>query len=146
MPHRLPGWALPNGHVVRSQSEAALCALLDSAGFAHDHWPLTFDVPVNPVEWHLFVPSILLRDLRLDGRAVLIEPVNSLQIGGGLRRLSAFRARYGGRYCVLVVSRRAFHHRLPTDAYDAIFDIEDLEDLAAFLRSPSPGRLKPAAG
>jgi hypothetical protein len=146
MPHRRPGWALPNGHVVRSQSEAALCNLLDAADIGHDHWALGFDVPATATEWHLFVPSIRLTDLTLDGRTVLIEPVNSLQIGGGLRRLSAFRRRFGAGYCVLVITRRAFHRRLPSESYDALFDIEALEELTGFLRAPASDRLNPRPG
>ena len=135
MPHRHPGWALPNGHIVRSQSEAALCGLLEQAGFAHDHGALSFDVPTSRTEQRQFSPSIRLTELKIEGRPLLLEPINSLQIGGGLRRLSAFRHGHADEYYVVVVTRRALHHRLPADAYDAVFDLEALEDLGAFLQN-----------
>ncbi len=62
-----------------------------------------------------------------------MESVNSLQIGGGLRRLQAFRKQHGRDYYVLLVTRRALHHRLPQNVADTIFHVEDFEGLAEFL-------------
>ena len=134
MPHQRPGWELPNGHIVRSQSEAALCEYLGSLNVAHDHWALNFDLHATPVEWRLFTPSITLSDLKCDDRIVIVELINSIQIGGGMRRLQSFRKRFSREYFVIVVTRRVLHHRIPEDAYDAIFHLEDFDGLGEYLR------------
>jgi len=139
MPHRRPGWALPNGHIVRSQTEAALCEYLDARAVAHQHWALNFELPTRPAQWQLFTPSILLTETTLDDRAVVIEPVVSLQVGGGLRRLQSFRKRHGREYFVIVVTRRALHRRIPEDARDAIIHIEDFEGLGELLSAGESG-------
>src|SRR5262245_56374856 len=118
MPHRLPGWALPNGHTVRSPSESALCDYLSTLNIAHQHWALNVELPTSVKQWRLFTPSVLLTTHKCDDRSVIIEPINSIQVGGGLRRLQSFRKRFSREYFVIVVTRRAFQHRIPTDAYD----------------------------
>ncbi len=145
MPHQRPGWAMPNGHIVRSQSEASLCDYLNTLSVAHEHWALNFELPTSPKEWRLFTPSILLTELQCDDRTVIIEPVSSIQIGGGVRRLQSFRKRHSREYFVIVVTRRAFHRRIPQDAYDAIFDVEDFSDLGEFLHQQGkPSASNPA--
>ncbi|MBI3242526.1 MAG: hypothetical protein HYZ49_09560 [Chloroflexi bacterium] len=135
MPHRRPGWALPNGHIVRSQLEAALCDFLVEAAAPHAHWPLNFNVLIAPKQWLLYIPSIVLNEaLKKDGRAILVEPVNSVQPGGGVRRLEGFRSQHAHQYFVVVVARRALQRRISKDAYDAIFPEEDFEPLGDFLR------------
>jgi hypothetical protein len=126
---------MPNGHVVRSQSEAALCDFLSEMTVAHMHWAVSFDVPVSAIQWRLFIPSILLTDLKCDDRVVIIEPVNSVQIGGGVRQLQSFRKRYAREYYVIVVTRRVLHRRIPESAYDALFHVEDFADLGAHLQT-----------
>ncbi len=125
---------MPNGHIVRSQSEAALCEHLNQQKFAHDHWPLNFELPIGATEWHIFTPSIVLTGLKCDDRIVIVEPIDSIQIGGGVRRLQSFHKRHGREYYTIIVTRRALHHRVPSDAYDSIFDIEALSELGDFLR------------
>ncbi|HLB49565.1 MAG TPA: hypothetical protein VJL59_21335 [Anaerolineales bacterium] len=133
MPHQRPGWAMSNGHIVRSQSEASLCEYLNARNVVHVHWALNFELPTSPKEWRLFVPSIVLTELKCDDRTVIIEPVNSIQIGGGVRRLQSFRKRHSREYYVIVVTRRVFHRRIPEDAYDAIFHVEDFSGLGELL-------------
>lgn len=133
MPHQRAGWALPNGHIVRSHSESALCDFLENLKVVHTHWSLNFELPLSRTEWHLFTPSVVLTELKREGQTILIEPINSLQIGGGVRRLQSFRQRYGSDYYVIVVTRRALHRRIPDGAYDSIFNIEDFAGLADFL-------------
>jgi len=133
MPHQRAGWALPNGHIVRSQSESAICEFLEKLGVAHDHWALNFEVPVSRTEWHLFTPSVVLTEFKRDRQTILLEPINSLQIGGGVRRLQSFRKRYGSDYYVIVLTRRALHRRIPDGTYDTIFNLEDFKGLAEFL-------------
>ena len=125
---------MSNGHIVRSQSEASLCEYLNARNVAHEHWALNFELPTSPKEWRLFVPRIVLTELKCDDRTVIIEPVNSIQIGGGVRRLQSFRKKHSREYFVIVVTRRVFHRRIPQDAYDAIFDIEDFSGLGEFLQ------------
>jgi hypothetical protein len=132
MPHRNPGWELPNGHIVRSATEEALCHYLDE--IPHRHWALNFNVQIAPRHWLLYVPSIVLTEIKKDDRAVLIEPVNSIQPGGGVRRLQAFRRTHARDYFVVIVARRALQHRISEEAYDAIFPVEDFEPLGEFLR------------
>jgi hypothetical protein len=135
MPHRRPGWALANGHIVRSQLEASLCDFLSEAQVAHTHWPLNFNVPIAPKQWLLYIPSLMLDEShKKDNRLILIEPVNSVQPGGGVRRLQGFRSKYAHEYFVAVIARRALHRRISKDAYDAIFPEEDFEPLGEFLR------------
>lgn len=131
MPYRNPGWELPNGHIVRSHAEEALCHYLSD--IPHAHWALNFNVQIVPRHWLLFVPSIVLNDLKKDDRTVLIEPVNSIQPGGGVRRLQAFRRMHSRNYFVVVVARRVLHHRISEDTYDVIFSVEDFEPLGEFL-------------
>ena len=135
MPHRRPGWAQPNGHIVRSQLEASLCDFLAGEAAPHTHWSLNFNVPLTPKQWLLYIPSIVLDEtLKKDGRAILVEPVNSVQPGGGVRRLQSFRSLHAHEYFVGVVARRALHRRISKDAYDVIFPEEDFELLGDFLR------------
>lgn len=134
---------MPNGHIVRSQPEASLCDYLSARSAAHEHWALNFELPTTSREWRLFTPSILLTGLQVDDRAVIIEPISSIQIGGGVRRLQSFRKKHSREYFVAVVTRRAFHRRVPKDAYDAIFPVEDFSDLGEFLRTQ--GKSTPAS-
>ncbi len=133
-----PGWSLPNGHVVRSHIEARLCDHLASMGEPHLHGaPEThsFEVTIAPRRHALYVPSIILSDARQGQRIVLIEPVDSAQPGGGLRRLVGFRQAHLTDYCLVVVARRALHRHFPEAAYDHIVPVEDFKPLDAFLRS-----------
>ncbi len=136
MPYRRPGWALLNGHIVRSQLEAALCDFLEEVRLPHAHWPLNFNVPIAPKKWLLYIPTLVLDEtVKKDNqRLILIEPVNSVQPGGGVRRLQSFRSLYAHQYFVIVVARRALHRRISKDAYDTIFPEEDFELLGDFLR------------
>lgn len=133
-PHRLPGWTLANGHMVRSHAEAALCAALEKTGLAHAHWALTFEVPAGTDHLRLYTPSILLTELKKDGRDILIEAMDSIHPGSGLRRMEALRTLQGDRYFLIIVARRPLHHRFPHDSYDALFPLEDFAPLLSFLR------------
>ena len=137
MLYHKPGWALPNGHVVRSHMEASLCGGLVGAEVPHQHGApetLSFQVTIGPRRHALFVPSILLSDVRSAGRQILIEPIDSVQPGGGARRLAGFRQAHVADYFVVVVARRALHRQLPLAAYDLLLPLEDFRPLEDFLR------------
>jgi len=137
MPYHQPGWALSNGHVVRSHMEAALCDYLTNAVEPHVHGSfeiLNFDVPIGPKQRALYVPSIILTHSKKDGRTILIEPVDSPHPGGGARRLSSFRQEDGKDYFLVVVARRSLHHDIPEEAYDLIFPLEDFASLEKFIQ------------
>lgn len=133
-PHRRPGWALPNGHLVRSNAEAALCEYLLEMDFVHSHWSLNFDLPLGTEQLRLYIPSLTLDTLKDDGRIVIIEPIDSVAPGSGLRRLQALRQVHAAEYCVLIVARRPLHGRIPRNAYDHLFPLEDFVPLLAHLR------------
>ena len=137
MPHHQPGWALPNGHVVRSHMEAALCEHLSKAATPHTHGApedLSFEVPIGPDRRATYIPSIVLTHSKKDNRTILIEPLDSPHPGGGARRFSGFRHEHGQEYFLVVVARRPLHHEIPADAYDLIIPLEDFEPLEKFLR------------
>jgi hypothetical protein len=134
MPYRRPGWMLPNGHIVRSNMEAALCEYLSRIGQPHLHRTLSFETPIGANRFVLYVPSLLLTERRKEGREIVIEPIDSVRPGGGLRRLQGFRRRYGDRYFVVVVARRALHAHISPYAYNEIFPLEDFSLLEQFLR------------
>ena len=132
-----PGWALPNGHIVRSHVEASLCGDLTAADVPHLHGtPEThsFEVAIGPRRHSLFVPSIILAEARHAGRQVIIEPIDSANPGGGVRRLTGFRQAHTADYFVVVVARRALHHQVPDTAYDLIVPLEDFRPLEDFIR------------
>ncbi len=136
--YRQPGWSLPNGHVVRSHMEASLCDHLVSMAEPHLHGtPEThgFKVTIAPRRHALYVPSIVLSDSRQGQRIVLIEPIDSAQPGGGLRRLLGFRQAHFTDYFLVVVARRALHRHFPEGAYDLILPLEDFQPLDVFLRA-----------
>ena len=134
--HR-PGWAQPNGHVVRSKMEAAVCDYLSAAMEPHIHGTfetLSFSVPIGPKQHALYVPSIMLTHTRKDGCLILIEPVDSARPGGGVRRLQGFHQAHRSEYFLVVIARRALHHHIPEDAYDLLFPLEAfIEPLDQFL-------------
>lgn len=134
MPYRRPGWLLPNGHIVRSNMEAALCEYLTNALEPHAHRTISFDVPIGNDRFSLYVPSIVLTHSRKDGREIVIEPVDSARPGGGVRRLQGFRRRHKDQYFVIVVGRRALRVHLPDSAYDQFFPLDDFQPLDEFLR------------
>jgi hypothetical protein len=134
-PHRRPGWTLDNGHVVRSNPEAALCEYFDRMNIAHAHWAINFEVPAGTDQLRLYSPSIALTDIRKDGRIILVEPVDSIHPGSGIRRMEALRSLHGGEYYLIIVARRPLHHRFPPESYDALFPLEDFTPLLEFLRS-----------
>jgi len=133
MPYRRPGWPLPNGHIVRSNMEAALCEHLSKARQPHVHRTASFDVPIGREQYALYVPSIVLTESRKDGREIVIEPVDSARPGGGVRRLQGFRRQYGDKYFVVVVARRGLRPHLPENAYNLLFPLEDFQPLDEFL-------------
>src|SRR5437016_5846225 len=101
---------LPNGHIVRSQMEASLCAELVAAEVPHQHGTpetFSFEVPIGPRRRSLYVPSIVLTDVRTDDRQIIVEPIDSAQPGGGVRRLTGFRLAHQASYFVILVARRA---------------------------------------
>ena len=137
MPHHQPGRALPNGHIVRSHMEAALCDYLYNALEPHIHGTfevMHFDVSIGPNQRVLYIPSIVLTHSQKDGRIVLIEPVDSPHPGGGVRRLSGFRQAQSQEYFLVVVARRPLHHEIPEDTYDLICPLEDFAPLEKFLQ------------
>lgn len=133
-PHPLPGWTMPNGHRVRSHAEAALCDFLEASHVAHAHSAQTFNVPIGTGQLRLYSPSITLTEITKDGGTILIEPIDSLAPGSGLRRIQSLRKTRGPDYFIVIVARRSLHARVPEDAYDAIFPLEDFNPLAQFLR------------
>jgi hypothetical protein len=133
-----PGWMLPNGHIVRSQMEASLCGELQAAAVPHQHGTpetYSFEVPIAPRRRSLYVPSIVLTGLSHAGRAIIIEPIDSAQPGGGVRRLTGFRQAHLAGYFVIVVARRALHRQLPQAAYDLLVPLEDFRPLEDFVQS-----------
>ena len=138
MLYHKPGWRLPNGHIVRSQMEASLCSDLMAAEVPHLHGaPEThsFEVAIGPHRRSLYVPSIVLSEVRSAGREIIVEPIDSARPGGGVRRLAGFRQAHQARYFVIVVARRALHHQLPTAAYDLLIALEDFRPLEDFVQS-----------
>lgn len=134
--YRKPGWPLPNGHIVRSQMEASLCQYLSAAKEEHVHGTpetYSFNVTIAPKRHALYVPSIVLTATRQSSRAIVIEPVDSVRPGGGVRRLVGFRQAHRTDYCLIVVARRALHPHLPEDAYDLLVPLEDFQPLDRFL-------------
>ncbi len=134
-PYRLPGWALPNGHVVRSQMEAALCEHLRAQAVAHEHGTLLFEVEIARDRRATFVPDIVLTTAQKDGRPVLLDTVASVRPGGGVRRLAAFLRQYGRQHFLIVVAKRVLLHHIPEEAYDALVPLEDFAQLDALLAS-----------
>ena len=132
-PYRRPGWAQPNGHIVRSNMEAALCDYLTAAMEPHVHASLHFDVPISPNQYLLYIPSIVLTHSKKDGRTILIQPLDSASPGGGARRLQSFRHQHSDQYFVIVIARQALHTRIPEDAYDLILPLQNLKPLDQFL-------------
>lgn len=138
MTFRQPGWSQPNGHVVRSHMEASLCNYLSAAREEHIHpnpEALSFEVTIAPRRHALYVPSILLTRTRKEDRQIIVETVDSVRPGGGVRRLQGFRMAHLTDYFVVVVARRALHHQIPADAYDLLVPLEDFLPLEAFLQS-----------
>lgn len=134
-PHRRPGWTLPNGHLVRSNMEAALCDCLMANDIAHTHWTGDFELELGTGALRLYIPSVTLTDLKKDGAAILIEPVDSIHPGSGVRRLQSLRREHAGEYFVIIITRRSLHARFPADACDALFPVEDFTPLLLFLRT-----------
>ena len=133
-----PGWALPNGHIVRSQMEGSLCTELVAAEVRHLHGtPEThsFEVAIGPRRRSLYVPSIILSEVTSSGREIIVEPIDSARPGGGVRRLAGFRQAHQTGYFVIVVARRALHHQLPPAAYDLLIPLEDFRPLEDFVQS-----------
>lgn len=136
-PFHQPAWTLPNGHTVRSHMEAAVCDYLSAALEPHIHSPyemLSFTVPIGFNRQALFTPSILLTHSRKDHLNIVIEPIDSIHPGGGVRRLQGFCHRHGADYFLIVVARRALHAHIPADAYHLLLPLEDfVSPLDAFL-------------
>lgn len=133
-----PGWALPSGHVVRSHMEASLCEHLAGLAMPHLHGtPEThsFEVTIAPRRHALYVPSILLTEHRQGQRLVVIEPIDSAQPGGGLRRLVGFRKAHYADYYLVIVARRALHRHFEAGAYDLLVPLENFQPLDDFLRA-----------
>jgi hypothetical protein len=115
--------------------EAALCDFLEVNNFAHTHWTGSFELEFGTGALRLYVPSVTLTELKKDGATILIEPVDSIHPGSGVRRLQSLRRERGSDYYVIIVARRPLHARFPPDACDAIFPVEDFTPLLLFLRN-----------
>src|SRR5262245_62155373 len=103
--------------------EASLCGDLVAAELPHQHGAAetnSFQVSIGPRQHALYVPAILLTDLRQAGRQIIVEPIDSARPGGGARRLAGFRQAHLADYFLIVVARRALHHQLPEAAYDQL--------------------------
>ena len=122
-----PGWAMPNGHIVRSHMEAAVCEYLSAAVEPHVHGTqkaISFEVTIGPHQQALFVPSIILTHSLKDGATILVEPIDSIHPGGGLRRLQHFRYKHRPDYYLILIARRVLQHDIPEDAYDLLLPLE----------------------
>jgi hypothetical protein len=116
--------------------EASLCHYLSAARQAHTHGApenLSFSVTIAPRRHALYVPSIVLTQTRSDGRTILIEPIDSIRPGGGVRRLQGFRKAHLAEYFLIVVTRRVLRPHIPDDAYDLWVPLEDFLPLDDFL-------------
>ena len=133
-----PGWALPNGHVVRSHMEASLCGHLVAVEVPHRHGTpetISFEVAIGPRRHSLYVPRIVLTEVRTAGRQIIVEPIDSARPGGGVRRLAGFRQAHLADYFVIIVARRVLLHQLPEPAYDLLVPLEDFRPLEDFVNS-----------
>jgi hypothetical protein len=118
--------------------EATICDYLAGINEAHVHGtPEThsFEVTIAPRRHSLYVASIILTETRKDGRAIIVEPIDSARPGGGARRLQGFRQAHFADYFLVVVARRALHPHLPEAAYDLLVPLEDFQPLYTFLKS-----------
>jgi hypothetical protein len=115
--------------------EAALCDFLMANGLAHEHSAGGFELEVGTGALRLYIPSLTLTDLKKDRAAVIIEPIDSVHPGSGVRRLQSLRRERGQDYFVIIVARQPLHSQIPRDAYDAIFPLENFEPLLLFLHS-----------
>jgi hypothetical protein len=118
--------------------EASLCEYLTGAKEAHEHGvpeKHSFEVTIAPRRHALYVPCIVLSDSQVDGRRIVIEPIDSVRPGGGVRRLQGFRKGHYADYFLVVVARRALIPHVPEDAYDLIVPLEDFVPLDNFLLS-----------
>jgi hypothetical protein len=120
--------------VVRSNAEAALCAFFGEMNISHEHWKLTFDLPVGDDQHMLFIPALHLTGVKQAERTVLVQPLDSVARGSGVRRMQLLRRRHGAEYRLVIVARRALHSQIPTDAYDHVFPLENFQPLLAFVR------------
>jgi hypothetical protein len=110
--------------------EAAICNYLTAALEPHVHGgfeDLQFDVSIGPDRRVLFIPSIVLTHTQKDKRAILIEPIDSIRPGGGVRRLKSFRKQFGHAHFLIVISRRVLQHEIPEGAYDLWLPLEDFQ-------------------
>lgn len=142
-----PGWILPNGHTVRSHMEARLCEYYTPGPLPHRHGaPETdsYEVAIAPQRQALYVPSLLFEvpalmarqladDLPILPRLIVVEPLDSVSPGGGLRRLIGFRQAHRAELFLAVVARRALHRHIPTDAFDLLVPLEDFSPLDHYL-------------
>jgi hypothetical protein len=131
-----PGWTLPNGHTVRSQMEASLCQHLLPSVFPHRHGlPETdsYNVTIAPQRHALYVPSILLNAPPPAPRLIVVEPLDTIRPGGGLRRLIGFRQAHRADLFLVVVARRALHPHIPPEAYDLLVPLDDFLSLDQYL-------------
>jgi len=116
--------------------EASLCHYLSAAKEAHVHGApehLSFSVTIAPRRHALYVPSIVLTQTRSDRRTILIEPIDSIRPGGGVRRLQGFRKANLADFFLIVVTRRVLRPHIPDDAYDLWVPLEDFLPLDDFL-------------
>jgi hypothetical protein len=116
--------------------EASLCQYLTAAKEDHVHGvpeELSFSVTIAPKRHALYVPSIVLTQTRNQSRVIIVEPVDSIRPGGGVRRLQGFRKAHLTDYFLVVVARRALHPHIPDDAYDLLVPLEDFLPLDDFL-------------
>src|ERR1700694_1106710 len=123
---------MPNGHIVRSHMEATLCDYLADMKELHVHGtPEThsFEVTIAPRRHSLYVPSIILTEVRKEGRVIIVESIDSARPGGGVRPLQCFRTAHFADYFLIVVARRALHRHLPEPAYDLLVPLEDFQPL-----------------
>lgn len=133
MPFRRPGQPQPNGHIVRSNAEAALCDFLEHHAIAHEHEALAFDVQTDVNQWQTYIPPILLTQLRVGEKKIILQPIAAVTRGGGVRRLITFYQQYQTQYFVIVIARRSLKGHIYDKAYDVFVALEDFEPLGQFL-------------
>ena len=71
-----------------------------------------------------YTPDFLLRDLKINGKQVILEPHGHRL--GGYRKYKLFRDTFGESYYLILITRNDDIPNIPKESYDEIWPIEYL--------------------
>lgn len=125
-----------DAHAVQSALEGAVCAELLNQGVRHEHRSLHFRVRDASGAVSRYDPQIVVRRGSI---VFLLEPMMlDAQMGDKVALMARFLEQHSPELVLVVIAAEGVRPRLPSEAYDEVYDTVDLPRIVQRIREQDP--------